>query len=251
MKLRALIVDDEPPARAELRYQLERQGGVEVIGEAQSAREALALLGAVEYDVLFLDIEMPALDGVQLAQRLRAGAYGPPFVVFVTAHDQHALRAFDVQAVDYLLKPVEPSRIGATIERLRYLRQRAEQSQGGVVPRVEAPPRFLAGHEGESAFPVRLGDISYLAAEGDAVHLMTTEGRWLQLRGSTLTEMERLLPPDRFFRCHRGYLVQVHEVAEIVPFFNGTYLLRMKGSRDEVPVSRANARRLKELFRLA
>ena len=250
MKLRALIVDDEPPARAELRYQLERAGGVEVIGEAQSAREALALLQALPYDVVFLDIQMPSLDGVQLAERLRTGEYGRPSVVFVTAHDQHALRAFDVQALDYLLKPVDPRRLLATIERLRRLHQREAQAPGGTA-QADRPPRFLAGHEGESAFPVALGEISYLAAQGDAVHLVTTEGRQLQLRGSTLTEMEGLLPPDRFFRCHRGYLVQVHEVAEILPFFNGTYILRMKGSRDEVPVSRSRVRRLKELFRLA
>ena len=250
MKLRALIVDDEPPARAELRFQLEREGGVEVIGEAQSAREALALLAALEYDVVFLDIEMPALDGIKLAEGLRSDGPGHPLVVFVTAHDRHAVRAFDVQAVDYLLKPVQPSRLKACIERLRQLR-RQDGSQAEAGPRGEAAPRFLAGHDGESAFPVALDEISYLSAQGDAVHVVTTEGRQLQLRGGTLAGLESMLPEDRFFRCHRGYLVQVHEVAEIVPFFNGTFILRMKGSRDEVPVSRANVRRLKELFRLA
>ena len=250
MKLRALIVDDEPPARAELRFQLEREGGVEVIGEAQSAREALALLAALEYDVVFLDIEMPALDGIKLAEGLRSDGPGHPLVVFVTAHDRHAVRAFDVQAVDYLLKPVQPSRLKACIERLRQLR-RQDGSQAEAGPRGEAAPRFLAGHDGESAFPVALDEISYFSAQGDAVHVVTTEGRQLQLRGGTLAGLESMLPEDRFFRCHRGYLVQVHEVAEIVPFFNGTFILRMKGSRDEVPVSRANVRRLKELFRLA
>lgn len=249
MKLRALIVDDEPPARAELRYQLELEGRVEVIGEAQSAREALALMQALDYDVVFLDIEMPALNGIQLAERLREAEHGSPLVVFVTAHDRHAVRAFDVQAADYLLKPVEPRRLRETIDRLRQLRQPVEVGPAPAATR-DAAPRFLAGHEGESAFPVALDEISYLAAQGDAVHLVTTEGRQLQLRGATLTEMEHVLPADRFFRCHRGYLVQVHEVAEIVPFFNGTFILRMKGSRDEVPVSRSNVRRLKELFRL-
>lgn len=247
MTLRALIVDDEPPARAELRFQLERQGDVEVIGEAQSAREALALLEALTYDVVFLDIEMPALSGLELARRMGAGEGGRPFVVFVTAHDRHALEAFGVQAVDYLLKPVEPRRLAATIERLRLLGQKATPPArtGGEAP------RFLAGHAGESAFPVALEDVSYLAAEGDSVHVVTTAGRRLGLRGATLADMERLLPPDRFFRCHRGYLVQVGEVAEIVPFFSGTYLLRMKGSRDEVPVSRSRVRRLKDLFHLS
>ena len=247
MTLRALIVDDEPPARAELRFQLERQAGVEVIGEAQNAREALALLGALEYDVVFLDIEMPALDGVNLAASLQGGGYGPPFVVFVTAHDRHALRSFDVQAVDYLLKPVEPERLAATLLRLRYLSRKAE---GPLAERDAQPLRFLAARDGETAFPVALEEISYLTAQGDAVHLVTTDGRPLRLR-ATLQEMEQRLPQDRFFRCHRGYIVQVQEVQEIVPFFSGTYLLRMKGSRDEVPVSRPNVRRMKELFHLA
>ena len=250
MTLRALIVDDEPPARAELRYQLERLRGVEVVGEAQTGGEALKLLGALAYDVVFLDIEMPGLDGVALAERIAAGDYGSPLVVFVTAHDQHALRAFDVEAVDYILKPLDPRRLAATVDRLRLRRQGAADVGRAAEPLAD-PPRFLAGRDGERAFPVPLNEISYLTAQGDAVHLVTTEGRQLDLRDATLTGMERLLPADRFFRCHRGYLVQVHEVAEIVPFFNGTYLLRMKGNRDEVPVSRSRVRRLKELFRLA
>ncbi|MDA8345809.1 MAG: LytTR family transcriptional regulator DNA-binding domain-containing protein [Thermaerobacter sp.] len=244
--LRALIVDDEPPARAELRYQLERHPDVEVIGEAANVREAQELIRAVEYDVLFLDIQMPSASGLELAQKLHQGRLRPPYVVFVTAHDAHALPAFSLGAVDYLLKPVSKERLAETLERLRHLRGGAQQDLVGTP--APAAPRFLAGVQGDRAVPVPLAEVSYLVAEGDQVFLVT-QGRRLQVR-ATLADLQDTLPDQEFFRCHRGYIVNLNAIAEIVPFFNGTYTLRLKGSREEVPVSRANARRLREHFGL-
>ncbi len=245
--LRALIIDDEPPARAELRYQLERHEGVQVIGEASNAREALELIAAVDYDVLFVDIQMPSLSGLELAQHLHQGRLQPPYVVFVTAHDVHALPAFSLGAVDYLLKPISPQRLAKTLGRLRHLRGEQQPASPAVPP--AAPPRFLTGMQGDRALPVPLEDVRYLVAEADQVYLVA-DGRRLLVR-STLSELQESLPQSVFFRCHRGYIVNLHAVAEIVPFFNGTYTLRLKGSREEVPVSRANARRLRELYGLA
>lgn len=242
--LRALIVDDEPPARAELRYQLERHPDVQVIGEAANAREAQQLIGALDYDVLFLDIEMPSVSGLELAKQLHQGRLRPPYVVFVTAHDVHALPAFALGAVDYLLKPVAKERLAETLVRLRHLRREGEPEGA-----AQAPLRFLTGMQGDSAVPVPLAEIAYLVAEGDQVFLVA-QGRRLLVR-ATLQELQASLPGEIFFRCHRGYIVNLHAIAEIVPFFNGTYTLRLKGSREEVPVSRANARRLRELFGLA
>ncbi len=242
--LRALIVDDEPPARSELRYQLERHPDVEVIGEAATAREAQALIRAVEYDVLFLDIQMPSASGLELAQEIHRGRLKPPYVVFVTAHDQHALGAFTLGAVDYLLKPVSAERLAETLDRLRHLCGAASPAPAGE----PSKPRFLTGLQGESAIPVPLSDIDYLMAEGDQVFLLAG-GRRLQVR-MTLSDLQEVLPEREFFRCHRGYIVNLARVAEIVPFFNGTYTLRLKGSRQEVPVSRTNARRLREHFGL-
>lgn len=250
--LRALIVDDEAPARAELRYQLESQADVQVIGEAQNAREALELVEALDYDVIFLDIQMPTATGLELAHRLHQGKLRAPYVVFVTAHDQHALPAFGLSAIDYLLKPVSHDRLTHTIERLRALKGSRSEASAEIRENAEGAvraPRFLSGVVGDSAVPVPLEEVAYLVAEEDQVNLMTTNGRRLLMR-ATLHELQGILPENTFFRCHRGYIVNLHEVAEIVPFFNGTYLLRMKGGRDEVPVSRANARRLRELFRL-
>lgn len=255
--LRALIIDDEPPARAELRYQLERHADVQVIGEAANAREALQLVQALEYDVLFLDIQMPLATGLDLARALREHRPRPPFVVFVTAHDEHAIPAFDLGAADYLLKPVAAERLQDTLSRLRFLKGQAASAEADTrteaadrTPQAPAEaPRFIAGVDGERTIPVPLREISYLVAEGDAVYLVSAGGGRYQVR-ATLHELQRTLPAQTFFRCHRGYIVNVREVSEIVPFFNGTYTLKMKGAqRAEVPVSRSNAKRLREVFR--
>lgn len=252
MTLRALIVDDEPPARAELRYQLERHPDVEVIGEAQNAREALALVEALGYDVIFLDIQMPSTTGLELVQRLHQGRLAAPYVVFVTAYDEHVLQAYGLSAIDYLLKPVSAERLAHTLDRLRVLRGMRPQADGAASAPASRPkaPRFLSGHVGDTAVPVPIEEISYLEAGDDLVHLRTARGVELAVRTS-LQELQASLPDAEFFRCHRSYIVNLREVAEIVPFFNGTYVLRMKGSRAQVPVSRANVRRLRQLFGLA
>jgi two-component system, LytTR family, response regulator len=257
--IRALIVDDEPPARAELRYQLETHPDVQVVGEATSVREALELVEAVRYDVVFLDIEMPGRRGLDLAA-LHGGLAVPPFIVFVTAHDEHALVAHDLAAVDYLLKPVTPHRLNTTLARLRLLKGRSEDESGAGVrangPAAadpgagQAAQRFLSGLDGDRTVPVPLEGISYLAAEGDTVCLWQTDEKRLVVR-RPLQELERMLPSNLFLRCHRAYIVNLSEVAEITPFFNGTYLLRMKGPTGaQVPVSRKNARHIRELFHL-
>jgi DNA-binding LytR/AlgR family response regulator len=243
--LTALIVDDEPPARAELRYHLDQHPEVEVVGEAANAREAEQLLTALDYDVVFLDIQMPGLSGLDLAARLKARGNGErpvPQVVFVTAHDQYAVAAFDVPAMGYLLKPVERDRLWATIERLK--------ARTAPNARPAAPPPFLAGIDGERTIPIPLEALALLRAEGDTVMAETVDGRRLPVRG-TLSALEKTLPGTRFFRCHRSYIVNLYQVTEIVPFFNGTWLLKVRGGSEDVPVSRSQARRLRELMGLA
>jgi DNA-binding LytR/AlgR family response regulator len=241
--LTALIVDDEPPARAELRYHLEQHADVQVVGEAANAREAERLLTALSYDVVFLDIQMPGLSGLDLAARLKSlkeAGQPVPHVVFVTAHDRYAVAAFDVPAVDYLLKPVDKDRLSATLDRLR--------GRNAVAPAVPpTPPPFLAGIDGERTIPIPLDAVALLRAEGDTVIVETTDGRRFPVRG-TLTGLERTLPADRFFRCHRSYIVNLYQVLEIVPFFNGTWLLKVRGGSEDVPVSRSQARRLRQLM---
>ena len=165
MTLRALIVDDEPPARSELRYLLDEAGGVEVVGEASDAGEAMQLIRAIPYDVVFLDIDMPGLSGVELAETL-AGLERAPAVVFVTAHSEHAVKAFEVAAADYLVKPVELDRLKRAIARVT-----PEQP----VTRIE---RVLVEKAGRKLL-IQVEDICYVMAKDDYSYLYTANERYL------------------------------------------------------------------------
>lgn len=251
--LRALIVDDEFPARAELRYRLGKFPDVEVVGEAATAREALQLIGALAYDVLFLDVQMPGLSGIDLAKELRERSGTPPRVVFVTAYDEYAVEAFGTRAVDYLLKPVDDARLAETIERLREDRYEPARplrvDDGGAPVGLDCLIWVPTDREGKT-IPVALDDVVFISAEGENV-FVHTGAETLRIR-FTLQYLAERLPADRFFRCHRSYIVNTYQVKEIVPYFNGTYLLGMKDrNHTKVPVSRGNAKRLKQMFGLA
>lgn len=243
MVMKALIVDDEYPARMELRYHLGQFEDLEVIGEATNAREALRLIEALEYDVIFLDVQMPGMTGVDLAKQLRSRPQAPK-VVFVTAYENYAVPAFEIRAVDYLLKPIEPQRLAETIQRLR------ESNPAPVAAAVEEKKpglSFLLAEKEEKQRPLALNEVIYIFSEGYNVFVQTQTER-LQVR-YTLQELTEKLPADQFFRCHRSYVVNLFQVKEISPYFNGAYILKMKDKdHSEVLVSRANVKRLKELF---
>ena len=250
--IRALIVDDEYPARAELRYQLSRHPDVQVTGEAATAREALRLIEALQYDVVFLDIAMPGLSGIELAERLR-GRPQRPFVVFVTAYDDYAVKAFETRALDYILKPFDEKRVGEALERVRERLGAPEGASAAATGAGAAPgegpnPRWVIGMRGETAIPIALDEIVFLTSERDQVYVHTRHDRYLTRY--TLRELESLLPADRFFRCHRGYIVNLRHVREISPFFNGTYTLSLPQGTGvvTVPVARSRVAELKRLF---
>lgn len=239
--LSALIVDDEAPARAELRFQLEQIPAVRVVGEAATATEALELIEAVGHDVVFLDVAMPGADGMVLAERLRR-ATPEPAIVFVTAYDGYAVEAFRLEAADYLLKPVVPERLLDAVSRVRGRRE----------PVGEDSPtrqrRFVAGHAENRTVPVALSDVLYCETVEKHVEMAVVGGQRYLVR-ETLQDLEKSLPPDVFLRCHRGGLVNLLHVADIRPFFHGTYTIRLDNG-DELPVSRRLARTLKQALHL-
>ncbi|HWI62906.1 MAG TPA: LytTR family DNA-binding domain-containing protein [Symbiobacteriaceae bacterium] len=255
MVLKALIVDDEYPARMELRYQLESFPDVEIIGEATNAREALRLIGALDYDVIFVDVQMPGMTGVEMVKQLK-GRQPMPKVVFVTAFENYALPAFELRAVDYLLKPFESQRLADTVQRLREA-VGAQQADGTpAAPEAEEPVRrqaalsFLMAEREDKQVPVPLGDVVYIFSEGYNVFAQL-HGERLLVR-YTLQELTERLPPEQFFRSHRSYLVNIFQVKEISPYFNGAYILKMKDKdQSEVIVSRSNVKRMKELFSMS
>ena len=259
---KALIVDDEAPARSELRFLLGQAGAVEVVGEAGSAAEALQLITAIEYDILFLDIEMPGLSGLDLAKAL-AAAKRSPAVVFVTAYSEHALAAFEVAATDYLVKPVG-------LERLRQALARAAMTFGdpaatapivtpsSVRPREPSPGSEEGGavtgggmriervavEKGDRTLLIAATEILYVEAQDDYSRVYTVEGRYLS--GQPLTALEERLEPLGFFRVHRSYLVDLARVREVLPMYGGMLILRLSDEAGtQIPVSRRRAASLK------
>jgi two-component system, LytTR family, response regulator len=256
MVLKALIVDDEYPARMELRFQLGNFPDVEIIGEATNAREALRLINALDYDVIFLDVQMPGMTGVELVKQLK-GREPMPKVVFVTAYENYAVPAFELRAVDYLLKPFESDRLAETVQRLREAvgapmaasaapvaqPEKTEEEKGDKKPALS----FLLTEKDEKQIPLPLGEIVYIFSEGYNVFVQTQSDR--MLTRYTLQELTERLPAEQFFRSHRSYLVNIFQVKEISPYFNGAYILKMKDKEHaEVIVSRSNVKRMKELF---
>jgi two-component system LytT family response regulator len=247
-KLRAFVVDDEPLALRRLVRLLEATGRVDVVGRATDPEAALADLAAATPDVLFLDIQMPGLDGFQLLDRLPV----TPMVVFTTAYDHHAVHAFETNAVDYLLKPVERARLDRTLERLARLRDDpGRDTLRSVLERVAESlrtPAFverLASRVGERVDLVDVARVTHIAARDRATYAVTPEKEYLL--DQTIAELERKLDPGRFLRIHRSTLVNLAWVAEIHAHLGGRLLLRLKGNgRMELEVARDRVRALKE-----
>jgi two-component system LytT family response regulator/two-component system response regulator LytT len=285
MALTALIVDDERLARDELKYLLDSAGGVEVIAQGQNGIEAVDLIRTHHPDVVFLDVQMPGLDGFAVLKKLLERNHAHPMadrmpqIIFATAFDQYAVRAFDVNAIDYLLKPFDRARVLQALERARQrlhesqsfddepapesshspsvetnpsdarldaLLRLIEQQNSGVRPRsgkivLQAHNRlFLADQK----------DICFAAIDEGIISVVTPtlEGH---SKCRTIEELLELLDPSVFWRAHRSFVVNINHIKEVVPWFKSSYQLRMDDRKQtEIPVSRAQTRRLRELFKL-
>ena len=245
--LRVLVVDDEAPARALLLEYLAAESEVEVVGECANGFEAVKAVAQHQPDLLLLDIQMPKLDGFEVLELLEPA----PAVVFVTAHDEHALRAFEVHAVDYLLKPVEAARLTAALQRVRghlsagaaaapaaVLRQAARSAGGGYLERI-ATRAGTAVH----VFPVERLD--YAEAQDDFVVLVA--GGIRHRKQQTLNELETLLDPARFVRIHRSYLLNLERLARVELYAKDSRVAILADGA-KLPLSRAGYARLQELL---
>ncbi len=253
--LRAVVVDDEQLARDELCYLLDEVGGVEVVGQAGNGLEALEAIGRSAPDLVFLDIQMPGLTGFEVARRL-ADRQPAVTVIFVTAFDQHAIEAFEVNAVDYLLKPIEAGRLETAVQRARRRVAPAAPMNDQLERIVQlmetrAPrPEQVAVRVGERFLLVQADDIIYASMADDSINIVTG-----QVSGGssfrTLDELQARLDPAVFWRVHRSHLVNINKIKEIVPWFSRNYILRMKDTKGtEIPVSRSQTRRLREYLKL-
>lgn len=249
MRARALIVDDEAPARAELRYLLEEFNQVQVVGEATNGEEALVLLRSLSYDVVLLDIRMPGGTGLEVAAALRKLPH-PPKVIFTTAYPDHAVAAFDLEAADYLVKPFDADRLGRALDRaLSGGGDEARPAPGGP---PHPPPGGSAEVEPLGRIPVQRDGRTVLVDQAAIVYASAVRGySYLNLADErvlvslSLNELERRLR-GHFFRTHRSYLVNLHQVRELVPDFKGALVLVMNDrQRSRVEVSRRQARELR------
>jgi len=243
----AVVVDDEPPAREELCYLLRQSPRVGEVLEAEDASRAMDLLTQRRADVIFLDIQMPGLDGLQVAQ-LVAEMPDPPPVVFVTAFEQHAVEAFHLAAFDYLLKPIRTDRLNLTLERLalaaRVARSKGQESGDSAL----LDDRLAVTHRGHIVL-LPVADIRVAEVSGERVALITADGRYMaRLR---IQELEERLARQGFMRVHRHYLVNLRHVTAVESFVNNTYLLRLADVRElAVPVSRRHGPQLRSALGL-
>ena len=284
MSISALIIDDEQLARDELKYLLDSVGGVDVVAQGENGIEAVDLIEEHHPDLVFLDVQMPGQDGFAVIQRVidrnRARAAKPagldddaphlPQFVFATAYDQYAVRAFDVNAVDYLLKPFDRARVVAAVDRVRarLASSTAGDSQTEAQPlesQLDALLRLLNRSQGADRTlpPAKLivqaqsrlllvdqAEICFAAIDEGIIRVVTRsfEG---QSKCRTLEELLELLDPKRFWRAHRGFVVNIDQIREVMPWFKSSYQLRMNDKQQtEIPVSRAQTKRLRELFNL-
>ncbi|KUO51591.1 MAG: LytTR family transcriptional regulator [Desulfitibacter sp. BRH_c19] len=244
MRLKALIVDDEYPARMELRYLLEKFSHVEVVGEATNAAEALQLINALDYSIIFLDINMPGVNGLDLSKQIKNNPQKPN-VIFVTAHEEYALEAFGVDAVDYLLKPVNPERLTEAL--LKVENRIAKTNNIATKPKSEANSTTLdiipIESQGKTVL-LKHTDIIYVNAQNDYCIFKTFDKQFLSR--FTLKDLEARLNKNLFFRCHRSYLVNIKRVREVTPLYNGTLLLTVDDKeKSEVPVSRSQVKQIR------
>jgi two-component system LytT family response regulator/two-component system response regulator LytT len=268
MDLRAVLVDDEQLARDELGYLLGQVGGVEVVGQAGNGLEALTAIDRLQPDVVFLDIQMPGFNGFEVARRMVRN-HTAVQIIFVTAFDQHAIEAFEVNAVDYLMKPVDQARLEVSVDRARRRMATArpiESGNGGngganvnhadlekiiqLVTERQSRRERLAIKVGERFLLVQSEEIIYASLADEGITVVTGQHTGTS-NYRTLDELHERLDPTVFWRVHRSHLVNINKIKEIVPWFSRNYILRMKDEKaTEIPVSRTQTRRLREYLKL-
>jgi two-component system response regulator LytT len=248
----AIVVDDEKLASDELSYQLREFPDVEVVATASNGIEAVQLIMDLEPDLVFLDVQMPGLDGMGVLRKLREKGIPLPYFVMATAYDQYAVEAFKWEALDYLLKPVEKERLSQAIERAR--KCVADKLKAAPAEPPSSKPSLqrtkLLVKSNQRNFIVDSQDVVYATIEDGLITVVasTLEG---QSNYRTIEELQSNLDPDMFWRVHRSYLVNIHRIKEVIPWFKSSFQLRMDDKKQtEVPVSRVQTKRLRALLKL-
>ena len=248
----ALLVDDEQLARDELSYLLKEFPEVEVLATARNGLEAIKLIEQLEPDVVFLDVQMPGLDGLAVIQKLQEKNIPLPHFILATAYDQYALEAFRLEALDYLLKPIEKERLALSVERaFKAVAEKAKTVQPEpALPKPSAQRTKLLVKSSNHNFIVDAQDVIYATIEDGLITVVASsvEG---ESNYRTIEELQSNLDPDTFWRVHRSFLVNIHRIKEVIPWFKSSFQLRMDDRKQtEIPVSRVQTKRLRALLKL-
>jgi len=253
ISISAVLVDDEKLASDELAFLLREFPDIEVLATASNGLEAVKLISDLEPDLVFLDVQMPGLDGMGVVQKLRAQGVPLPYFVMATAFEQYAVEAFRVEALDYLLKPVEKDRLAMAVERARKVI--AEKTKAAALAELPLPKPSLQRSKllvksNHRNFIVDAQDVVYATIDDGLITVVaaTLEG---QSNYRTIEDLQSNLDPDMFWRVHRSYLVNIHRIKEVIPWFKSSFQLRMDDKKQtEIPVSRAQTKRLRALLKL-
>jgi two-component system response regulator LytT len=259
MSLSAVIVDDEQLARDELAYLIKDLGDIDVVAQGKNGVEAVNLIREHNPDLVFLDVQMPGLDGFGVIKKLLDKKVTLPKIIFSTAFDQYAVKAFEVNAVDYLLKPFDRKRVAQAIQKARA----KLEASGTSSDKIETLMRMLESQKTPTAkvllkaagrlFLVNQKDICFASIEDGVISVVTSGATGMEGQSNcrTLEELLDSLDQNLFWRAHRSFLVNINHIKEVVPWFKSSYQLRLDDKKQtEIPVSRAQTKRLRELFGL-
>jgi len=244
--MKVIIVEDEVLAQQELTWLIKEHSEMEIVGTFDDGLDVLKFLQHNRVDAIFLDINIPSLDGVLLAQNISQFAH-KPFIVFITAWKEHAVEAFELEAFDYILKPYQESRIVTMLQKL----ENAWQLQNGSVNLPGSPQRendTINLVRDEKIYVTPINDIYYAEAHEKMTFVYTRRESWVM--PMNITEFCSKLPTAHFFRCHRSYCVNLNKIREIEPWFNNTYILRLRDLDFQVPVSRSKVKEFRQLMKL-
>lgn len=247
--IKCIVIDDEKPARDEVAFLINEHNDFQVVDMFGSAKVFLENMKLVGVDLLFVDVNMPGMNGIELVQHLRDENIDI-HIVFVTAYDDHAIKAFELHAVDYLLKPVSDERMNLCLDRIKEHLHEHEYDHrlNQIMDQFKPKKEHLCLHRDGKIVPVKLSEIIFVRAENKGTFVETTKGSFTT--SVKLSDFEKKLFDEDFFRCHRSFLINLTFIINIEPWFNRTYQVELEGTTERIPISRNYVQNFKDMMNI-
>ncbi|MGO1369552.1 MAG: LytR/AlgR family response regulator transcription factor [Senegalia sp. (in: firmicutes)] len=256
MKIKALIVDDELPAREEIIYLLSKYKDIEIIGEENNGLSAMEAVEKLEPDMIFLDINMPKISGIEVANKIINKEDNIPLIVFITAYDEYAIKAFELDAIDYLLKPISEQRLDKTIDKLRlglgFRNEKYEIKLNNIINKLQKKKEVtldkLTLYKEGAFYPIEIKDIILATVEDKNTVIITKNDKFIY--HESLSHFEKNINNDNFFKSHRSFVVNMDYIEKIEPWFNQSYNIKLKYYNENIPVSRGQLKEFKMIMNI-